>query len=162
MARHYNPSISERIQRTFGFKAGETLDNNITGPVAVIPIQPVVRLVKPSRATSTGSATIFTAASDKDTYLTGVLFSYTKDATCDMSSASDPGVTATIDGVATNIIRLGTLTLTAQSEAVYISFPIPLKIDRGTAVQLTSVSYTAGTMTRSVVAYGYTEEVTQT
>ena len=105
-------------------------------------------------ATTTGAQTILTSAVDKDTYLTGILFSYAKDATCD-AAIGNLICTAVVGNQVINISMLAVLSLTAQYDSVYCSFP-PLLIDKNTGVQIGANSYTVGNMSRTAVVFGYT------
>lgn len=162
MARHYNPSIVERLQRTFGFKAGDVLSDDISGVVAVLPIHPVQRIVKIANRSSTGTTTLYTTPADKDFYLTSVFLNVTKDATCDVSNTDGPIIRAVIDGVTTTIIQVSVLTLTAQNYGQVISLPHPIKLDRNSAVTLAGATFSAGALSKAGGIFGYTEEVTQT
>jgi len=160
MAKHYNPSISERAQRQFNFKAGESLTDDITGPVAVIPVSPITKfLFHSQQTTSAASNSIIIAASDKDTYITAVSLAIAKDATCD-NTDTFIDVRANVDGVAKRLALLPIMTLTAQDRGVFVTFPNPVKIDRGASITANQSTFTAGKFMRAVCLYGYTEEVT--
>lgn len=161
MARHYNPSIAERIQRIFSFKAGDTLDNNVTGIVGVIPITPISREQFASSVSASSSTNTVKALVDgKDFYITGVWASYVKDATCDAGDGTF-SVRATIDGSMKDLFAFTLLTLTAQSDSVFIPLEKPIKVDRGGTLQISQPTFTAGKFRRSVTYVGYYEEVTQ-
>lgn len=161
MTKHYNPSIVERANRILASKSGDFLSDEVQGPVAVIPINPIINIVRAASATTTSSGTIFTTPTDKDFYLTGVQFGFVKDAACDAANTTTPAVLITIDGVSVTVVRLPTITLTAQNQSVFVSLPTPIKIDRGTTISIQSTSYTVGVFNRNAVIYGYTEEVTR-
>jgi hypothetical protein len=78
------------------------------------------------------------------------------DATCD-------GVTYTLSGTVNSaVIRIAEIrkqTLTAGSERVFVQFSNPIKLDRGTSINMNQ-SFTAGASVISAIVYGYTEEVT--
>jgi len=67
----------------------------------------------------------------------------------------------TIDGVQVNPLGVALLTLTVQNKSVFMTFPYPIKVDRGTAITV-GATYTAGNMRRLAAVHGYTEEVTRT
>lgn len=160
MARHYNPSIGDRINRIFRFKAGDAIDNDVEGLYAVVPVTPVCRIVRSVSSQSTGNMSAYTTPTDKDFYLTAIQASFAKDATCDV--ASGPGrVSVVIDGATQYILEFALLTLTAQSDAVVIVFPYPVKIDRTSSIAWTN-TFTAGAMARTLTLVGYTEEATAT
>lgn len=159
MVRHYNPSIVERAQRILNTKM-DNLSDEVNGPLAVIPIEPICRISRSQQAIVTGSSTIYTTPTDKDFYLCNVQFSFSKDAACDVATGSI-GIQTTIDGAAQIIIRLPVITLTAQNNTLSFNFVKPLKIDRGVTLILTG-TYTAGVMSRTGNIVGYTEETTST
>lgn len=136
-------------------------------PKTIIPsIQPVYevyrRVCNVSRSvaqTTTGTFTIFTANADRDIFLTGVTLSYVKGATCDIGTGSID-MTATVKGVATNLLSLAVLTLTAQSDSMTLSFPTPIQVDRNTAVTVTG-TFTAGALSRTACVHGYSNSPLQ-
>lgn len=158
MTKHYNGSIIERLNRIFRPKAGDQFTDEISGPVAVIPVTPVSRIIRAAGSSTSGSITALTTPADKDFYLTGCTLSMIKDATCDMATGAI-ALAVTVDGVAQNPAAIAILTLTAQSQTVNVTFNPPIKVDRNTALSM-GASYTAGTMRRFLGVYGYTEETT--
>lgn len=158
MAKHYNPSISERALRQFNFKSGDSLTNDITGPFAVIPIEPIIRIVRYVVRSATGTSTIYTTPSDKDFYLTGLQLSHSSNSTSDSTSCH---ISVTIDGIAQRPAYMLKQALTASDKVVSIMLPKPIKVDRNTSITLT-LSFTVGADSAVGVIYGYTEEVTAT
>lgn len=137
-----------------------------TIPSVVNPtIQPVFEVTKKNSLSafsnavvvSSSAATLFTTPSDRDFYLTSASLSLIKDATCDKATGS-LAINATINGSTRAILSLPTLTLTAQNIAVANNFSNPIKIDRGTAIQRSTFSFTAGTAAFDATITGYTEE----
>lgn len=156
--KHYNPSIVERAQRIFNTK-GDNLPDEVSGPVAVIPIQPVSRIIKAAAASNTSIITPYTTPTDKDFYLTGVTLSFVKDAANDLATGSLL-VQTTVNGETVSVTGIAVLTLTAQQQTVRCEFNPPIKVDRNAAIQLPTATFTAGAMRRVLCINGYTEEVT--
>jgi len=157
MTRHYNTSISEDAARILNSKM-EYLPDEVAGPVAVIPIMPVVKTVFRGTTTATGTLNVATLPSGKDFYLTGFVLSMSKDATSDNTQVQ---FSVTIDGVASTILgEIINQTLTATSRDQVVMFPVPLKLDRGTNIQVFG-TFTAGTMRKTAIAYGYFVETTK-
>lgn len=156
--KHYNPSITERANRIFNLKNGDQMPDEVEGPVAVIPLTNVVRIVRSASANNAASGTVWTTPAEKDFYLTGVILTTTKDAT---STATNIQLTAFIDGVGQPIVRIRGITLTAMSQTVPISFSVPIKIDRNTQINIANDSAVANIATSAVI-FGYTEEVART
>lgn len=128
--------------------------------VPVIEINPslvrTANFLRDNNQSTTGTMTVFTSASDRDTYLQSVSLSFAKDATCDIATGT-LHCTAIVDGATRKIIGHGVLTLTADARTSTISFPKPLKIDRNTAVQVNG-SFTVGALSRQAIVTGFTAE----
>jgi len=109
-----------------------------------------------STTTGTNTTTLPTVSQGGSIYLVGVATDMIKDATCDQATGI-MAVTATPDssGVASNLIRIPVITLTAQTFSTYISFPYPLKIKPGSTMGFTA-SFAAGVMSRAIGVYGFT------
>jgi len=105
--------------------------------------------------TSSGASTIFTTSTEHDTYITGFSISLVKDATNDTASGAFT-LSATVDSVVTILGSLAVLTLAAQDQTLSVTLKHPVKISKGTALTMGSLTYTAGTCSRSMVVYGYT------
>ncbi len=157
--RHYNPSITERLFRIFRPKAGDQFSDEVSpNVVAVVPVTPVVNIVARGTSTATAAANPYQTPADKDFYLTGLQLVVTKDALCDNTQTQ---IAATINGVQIVIAEIVSQTTTAYSGQLPLVFNPPLKLDRGQNIQLFG-TFAAGTMRKSVVLYGYTEEVVST
>lgn len=124
-------------------------------------IQPTIQL-KPkfSYGNGTGSivsgtVTVMTIDSTKNFFLTDVLYSFVKDAICDISTGS-MSITGTINVVnkTTYIVPIAVLTLTAQSESKHIRFNYPLELTKGSVIQF-NATYGAGIMARYITVYGF-------
>lgn len=149
MARHYNPSIVIRALRTFGFKSGDMLSDEVAGPVATIPLKPRIDIIK----SATSASTVFTTASDKDTYITNVALSASK-TTADTGTAVS--ITCVVDGATVTLIRFISATLTAFEQSGQEVYFEQLRVDRNTAVTLS----VGGTWTGVCCQIkGYTEQV---
>lgn len=157
MVRHFNTSITEDAARILGSKAGEFLTEEVQGLVAVIPIQRFSNIVKSNLGTNTTSSTIYTTPSDKDFYLTAASLGFAKDAT---ATATAVTLEVTVEGVAQNILVLPTVTLTADARAVANNYPIPIKLDRGSAITAKASAGVATILIRAAIQ-GYTVETTK-
>jgi len=155
MVRHFNPTISQNALRILNTK-GFNLDEEVSGLVAVIPITSIPRIVRGTSRTTTGNSTIYTTPSDKDFYLTGFYISATADVASDCVLYN---FQITVDGVSQRIFSMVKTTLTAFNQTQFVALPIPIKIDRGTAITI-GQSFTVGTSTVASAIYGYTEETT--
>ena len=76
--------------------------------------------------------TIFTTRDDVDTYIHGALLSLQRDA---VSTATDVTISCIVDGATVTLAMIELEPLTADSKHLAVSFPVPIKVDRGTAVR---------------------------
>lgn len=153
---HYNPSISEDTHRILNLKSGDN-NNEVADYIQpIIKIEPRCNISEGTGRTVSGTATMFTTPASKDFYLTGLLISYIKDAACDIATGAI-AVTVNIDGTSKTIARLSVLTLTAQSQVVYIPFVKPLKVDKSASISMTG-TFAAGNLQRDWTIHGYTVE----
>lgn len=135
-------------------------------PSVVNPtIQPVFEVKKKissvlgnTAKSTTGSTTLHTTSSTLDTYVTGLTFGLTINATNDIATGR-VSITGVINGTTVHIASIPVLTLTAQNTVYSMSFPIPLKLDRNSAVTLgANWTFSAGAGTVIGTLIGYTEE----
>lgn len=148
--KHYNPSINERINRVFNTKAGDQGEQEI-GLIGTIPVTPVCNIIK----SVSSITTIYTTPADKDFYLTSCTLTMAKAAG---DTATSIVIQAAVGGVTTVLVRLSGITLTAERDSLFCPFPVPIKIDRGSAIALAG----GGTFTSvGGSIQGYTEEVTK-
>jgi len=160
MTKHYNTSIIEDANRIFNTKGNDNILNDVS-PV----IQPIIEVKRPGKIFEVSgtlqnatSQTIFTTPNDKDLYLTSGTFSFIKDAT---STATE--LTLKIydyNGVQRSLIRVMCLTLTAQSNVIPFTFPLPIKLQRNTIITLTSDTNVA-TIRVGASLQGYEVETTR-
>lgn len=141
--------------------------NDITGNQAVMgSFQKVGNIVSPTYEISPKYATFVKSASatvsgtsvvqpdvTKDFYLTSVSASYVKDAACD-SATGAYSIGMTYSGAYQYVMHLPITTLTAQSGSVFLSFPYPIKLDRGGSIAITG-TFAAGTCTRYLGVTGF-------
>lgn len=135
---------------------GDFLSEEVAGPVATIAIEPVARQLGSNNRATTGTSTVITAASDKDTYITGVQVSITADASSDSTTFL---VQIVQNGATVRLAQYFKTTLTAYTCVDYINFSKPIKLDRGSIVTIQN-TFTVGTSNIGCVLHGYTEEVT--
>lgn len=100
------------------------------------------------------SATVYTCAADKDTYLTAASMSMIKDVTSTATVIALNVIPYNESLVAAPIIRITGFTLTVQNECVTIAFPFPIKLKRGSNITLTSDTNVANVSARcSLIGY---------
>lgn len=108
---------------------------------------------------SLSASVIWAGNTDREFYLTGALISFTKDVTCDIATGN-LNVSYTSNGAGRQLASMAVLTLTAQNAHIPVSLTKPIKIDNNTAITY-SGTYTAGSMARAMVIYGYFVEKNQ-
>lgn len=86
------------------------------------------------------SEVIMTTDSVKDTYISSVTLGVIKDAT---STSTLSAITCVINGATKTLVSIPGITLTVQSEVISASFSPPIKVDRSSAITLTSTTATA-------------------
>lgn len=141
MATIYNSELSKELLE--GAKIQVHRDSVPTQLAEkVVPVMEVnpkllrrVNVLKRNSAVNSTSATILAVAADRDFYLTSAFLSVIKDAT---STSVSSNITATIDGVSSNLLSIAELTLTAQSSQSNMAYTPPIKIDSGTNISVTN------------------------
>lgn len=158
--KHNNPSFAEWFSRIFNLKTSDQPSNDVLPYITpVVEIDSPVNFVWSGAPATTGTLTIFTTPSEKDTYITEAQLSFSKNAACDIATGHIT-IQAVLSGVTKDILRTAVLTLTAERDSVTASFDPPIKVDRARNVQVTG-SFTAGACIRTAVVMGYTVEVTK-
>lgn len=110
-------------------------------------------------ATTNTAATITlpSISAGGETFITGIHASYVKDSTCDIAIGQ---ASITLIPAETNVavapIKFPLLTLTAQQESEFLSFPYPIKVKNASAVTFSTGTYTVGLLSRSVSVTGFT------
>jgi hypothetical protein len=162
MTRIYNTELFTELKDGVRLQQlTDTIPSQLADKVVpVMEVNPkllrVINWIKPFNYTATStSVSLLVADATKDYYITNVDMGLVKDATCDRL-IGEWYITATINSVSTVICSIPTLALTAQTSSINLMFPIPIKIDRGTAITLGSFTYTAGLSCRAVSIKGYT------
>ena len=110
-----------------------------------------INIVRYANAVNSGSGTIYTTPTDKDFYLCYANLGIIKDAT---STSTEESLRIVIDGATQRLMTIPSITLTAQSQNVFISLNNPIKIDRNTAITINGSSATANiTLNGSIAGY---------
>lgn len=125
--------------------------------VPVIDVNPKHAKISNLVAGTVGSATanniIQTVLSDRDTYLTVLTLSYIKDVT---STSTYVALNLILDGTTglVTILYLPCITLTAGNDSISITLRDPIKLKKGSSVQILTDSATANIkMTGTVVGF---------
>jgi len=160
MATIYNSDLtSEIIKAIKAATARDSMPYQIAEKVVpVIEVNPsqnrVANIVRVNVAVNATTATIYTTPTTKDFYLTGASLSLIKDAT---ATSTRSYISIVIDGLNTGILDITGITLTPQNQTITISFPTPIKIDRGTNINIVNTTNVANVNARGDII-GYTVE----
>ena len=103
-----------------------------------------------ARATGTSGTVIYTTPTNKDFYLCACSISYAGPAT---KAAVNCSIRSAIDGILVDFIDLSMVTLTAGSDSATISFPFPIKLDKGITIQLVANDYTAIRLSGTAIGF---------
>jgi hypothetical protein len=156
-----NSELTREIIDVTKLQAGREFTPNTCSNqiVPVIDVNPkhsrIINYYRTISATASGTQSV-TLPADKDFYLTNVNLSISKNATCDIATGKVV-IIGVLDGdVSTgrDLLSIGVLTLTAESSNAQLSFPIPVKLSRGSNIQLTG-TYAAGAMSRASSFCGF-------
>ena len=108
---------------------------------------------------ASGGLTIFTTDTERDTYITGVIHTFSKDVACDVASGVNKITVEDVSGLSFAISEIAILTLTAEAETVHATLKHPIKLKKGSLVLLGgNNSFAAGLFSRAVTVIGYTTD----
>lgn len=153
--KNYNTNLVLDAKRIFVNK-GDGFDEVEDNLVPVVPIIPLGEFTNSFSRATTGTNTAFVSSSDKDTYITGIIVTLLKDATCDMGDGT-VRVICTVNGGTMILCYIPIITLTAQSIVIPITFPNPIRLDRGTSFNYEG-TFTVGKCIRTITVTGYVLE----
>lgn len=162
MAQIYNTDLIKELKD--GAKA-QQLRDTLPSQLAekVVPVMEVnpkllrtINVVNTSTSgTSAATVTVISADPNNDFYLTSINIGIIKDATCDAASGALTANIQTLNGATVSFASIPLLTLTAQSENLVLSLPIPLKIDKNSTIKCTVPTFTVGNCRVVMGATGY-------
>ena len=139
----------------------QTLIDDVPKELAgkVVPVLEVI----PKKFTNTHSeivnsasvhSIVYTTPTDKTFYLTNVKMGFIKD---NLSTASNFWMTYTLNGIVQPLLRIVSLTLTADSKFLILNLLNPIKLDKNSEIVLGANSFLASqTMTAEI--FGYLED----
>lgn len=143
-----------QIQQVEGVPA--QLSTAIAGTIELNPYITAKCLeVRNQTASNATSGTLLTTDSNKSTYLVSCSLGVIKDA---LSPSTESSILTTINGTARRVIMIPSIATTAQNDTVSMSFPRPLKIDKGVTVTVTNSSATATIKASATIAYFEVDE----
>ena len=154
-----NSEVNRALGKAIKLQETEGVPNELTNALAaVIDVTPVPSMLVTKSffgtRTTTGTATIETLDADKDFYLTNATMFVQCDASAD---STDYSMRVVMDGEAQRIIQIEKISLTATSQIIAMNFPIPLKLDRSSAITMVQ-SFTLGASSISGTIQGFYRE----
>lgn len=125
----------------------------------VVPVMEVnpkllrrINYARDGTSTNSTGGTLVTTPADKDLFITSIILSFSKDAT---ATSLFSGVTCIINGLTVSMIKIATLTLTAERGEIAIDFNSPIKPDRNTAIRTVNSTNAANVVCCATIL-GYT------
>lgn len=161
MAIIHNSEVITGIQRAAKIQSGSdsiprVLASQVIPSIEVNPILTKEAFIKVGYDSTSGSITLYTTPTNQDVYVTAAYLSIIKNAACDVATGPC-SLSVVINGATVQLLRLPLITLTAQEQSISISFPHPIKIDRGTSVSVAG-SFTAGVYLRAAGISAFADE----
>jgi hypothetical protein len=157
MVKHYNPTVSQNVQRIFNLKAGDSLGSDVGNMlVPVVNIYNVCDVIVDNLTSGNNSWVVYTTPTGKDFYLTSCSLSMIKDVT---ATSTYSKIQVVVNGVAVFLCNIAGITLTPQNDSISCSFPIPIKLDRGSQIRGLNSASTAN-ISVAINIQGYTVETT--
>jgi len=160
MATIYNSDLSKEL--VSGAKIQQATDRipNILGDVVIPTMEVNPKLLRRinhstyAAVTNATSGTIYTTPADKDYFLTAISLSVIKDVT---STSVLVTLRCIQDGLTKVLLAIPCITLTVQNQGLSLTLPYPMKIDKNTAITVTSSTNVANIVIVGTVM-GYTTE----
>ena len=157
MAQIHNSETTKRILDDAGIQTSrDDVPNQLASKIVPVLISNPNRsgsmIIESGSRTTTGSTTVFTTPSNKDFYLTDITLTNVSNAAADNTSIT---VTA-VDhrGQAKILIYMPKITLTAHSQTITKTFPVPILLSRSSVISQTS-SFAAGVSTTATTITGF-------
>lgn len=105
-------------------------------------------ILKAASLSNATTANVYTTPSDQDFYVCSASLAMIKDASATSTAIS---LSVTINSATVNLLAVPSITLTAHTEAIAVSFPYPIKIDRGSNIQIVSSTNVANILARGQI-----------
>jgi len=154
MAKVTRSSILLEAQNLAGTQsAAEAIPNQMANVIQpTLELNPrFANILRSDAGTVSGSRTLYTTPLDKDFYVTSAQLSNQRSVASDQTVVE---LTCYVGGAIRRILAIPNLATTAGEVSITISFPYPLKVDRGTNI-LHTCSFTAGASTRYAIITGF-------
>lgn len=145
-----NSQVVREVENAFKIDTRVTSTPNPI-PVIEVGVKSIKNITAASAiASNATSATILTAPADRDLYIVGVSLSVIKDVT---GTSTESTISATIEANTVKLISIVGISLTVQSGSDCVSFSHPIKVDKGSIVNVTNTTAVANTRANGTVYY---------
>lgn len=153
MPKINNREVLKRIEREGFIQAGidkvpDQLGATIA-PVLVCNPKPIA-VIKGGTCTNATTTTVHTCNSNRKTFITAASLTLIKDAT---ATSTRSRIMVVIDGVSVPLLQIPGITLTAQTEALSITFPTPIEVDKGSVITIVNSANTANVLADGTISY---------
>jgi len=162
MPQVQNSSTIKEIRTAGGLSVSEGFPTSLGNQIVpVININPkdyrTTNVLFASSSTSSGNIGIGTTSTTKDTFITSIQMSMAKDATCDVASGAIY-LDMTFNDVVRDFAYISILTLTAQSQTVFLQFANPVRVARGSSILIGAGAHTVGLFSKAAAVHGFEVE----
>lgn len=149
-----NLQKASKVQTMSGLPT--TLSNQIAPTIEINPnLVKDIDLTYVGTATNATSATILTTPSNRDFFLLGSILTVNKDAS---STSTASTITCVVNGLTLQVNRINFNTTSAQNTTTaVVMLPRRIKVDRGTAINVTNGTNVAN-VTSSGLIFGYYDD----
>lgn len=158
MATNYNSDLSNEIRDTGKLQVmRDKIPSEFSDKIVLVSdVNPKharrVDTIRRATVLNATSATVYTTPTDRDFFITHASLSVIKDVT---STSIYARLLVTIDGSnSVSILDIPGFSLTPQNDSVAVSFPSPIKVTRGTSINV-ALSTNVANATASACISGY-------
>ena len=157
MVEHQSKEVVDKMSEELKIQPAVALPRNIVNNIQptyeVNPVHYLTYLKK--NANNATNATIHTCSTSKDTFLSAAFLNVQKDGS---STSTNSIIRATPVGkAATEMLQIRTTTLTAEIKEISVTVPIPIKLERGSVIEIVNASAVADIKTTGVAFFYETD-----
>lgn len=151
-----NGNVSNAFTNDLGLQLsadGKALNQNFDAVMPTYDYQNTLfsNVIASGFASNAVTKTLLTTPTDKDFFMTACQLSVIKDAT---STSTSVDIECMVGGKNFSLIAIPCISLTAQTGQISLSFPVPIKVDRNSAITINSSTNVANiTYFGSIVGY---------
>ena len=163
MAQINNSQVTKRVVDLANIQISREnpptqLADKIVPVIECSPFPIIKTFANVTYTTSQNNTTIFTSNANKDTFLTKIQFNNMQTALSDNTLCAID--CTNFDGESVQLLRKTKFTTTAVDDWLQIDFNRPIKLKRGSIVQI-SLVFTAGASSTGIVIQGFEQGINQ-